>query len=406
MSSTSTPGSGTLYTVNVRNFGATGNGVTNDFQAFRNAVAAIPAGSSGVIFVPPGTYNVDNLQFLDSLSPCINLPGPNNDRDNISLVGADKDRCILVSTQNTNVLFPVVQACNHCAIRSLTMQSTLGRCVHWDQPASSALTVEDCSFNSGSGNGVSTGVASGSNLIVRNNEFGTISGSFNNNCTMHNSGADIADFAQLWWYGNVFHGNASQGMGIDMTPGTNHVLAYVFANKTRAFNTDNSSGLGIQMNVASPNLLTCYVDDTVEVWNQGSTSKFWNYVWFGQIGYYVKSGTINEGDCVVVTPGIAVSADTGTVAQSSAANQSFPAVALESGASATRIRLATGRYAEVNCDATATAIGDIICTSATAALATTNNAQTDIRKILGWAATSKGAVTGRVTVLLNQSLKW
>src|SRR5262245_3720632 len=41
--------------VNVRDFGATGDGVTDDTQAIRNAIAAAKASGQGVLF-PAGTY--------------------------------------------------------------------------------------------------------------------------------------------------------------------------------------------------------------------------------------------------------------------------------------------------------------------------------------------------------------
>lgn len=41
---------------NVRDFGATGNGVTDDAQAFRDTVAAAKAAGGGTVYIPAGTY--------------------------------------------------------------------------------------------------------------------------------------------------------------------------------------------------------------------------------------------------------------------------------------------------------------------------------------------------------------
>ncbi len=43
--------------VSVRWFGAKGDGITDDTEAFRKAIAA--AGEGGTVFVPPGVYKID-----------------------------------------------------------------------------------------------------------------------------------------------------------------------------------------------------------------------------------------------------------------------------------------------------------------------------------------------------------
>src|SRR5258708_7158297 len=45
--------------VNVRVFGARGDGITNDTAAFTNAEAALSA-AGGTIVIPPGTYLITN----------------------------------------------------------------------------------------------------------------------------------------------------------------------------------------------------------------------------------------------------------------------------------------------------------------------------------------------------------
>lgn len=47
-----------LPVYNVKNYGATGNGVTDDTVAIRNALAAAEAAGGGIIYLPAGTYNV------------------------------------------------------------------------------------------------------------------------------------------------------------------------------------------------------------------------------------------------------------------------------------------------------------------------------------------------------------
>jgi hypothetical protein len=43
--------------INVKDYGATGNGTTNDTTAIRNAIAALPA-NGGIVFFPAGTYKM------------------------------------------------------------------------------------------------------------------------------------------------------------------------------------------------------------------------------------------------------------------------------------------------------------------------------------------------------------
>jgi len=52
------------YVYNVRDYGATGNGTTDDTAAIQDAIDAAGAASGGVVFLPPGTYIVsDTLTF-------------------------------------------------------------------------------------------------------------------------------------------------------------------------------------------------------------------------------------------------------------------------------------------------------------------------------------------------------
>lgn len=53
--------------VNVRNFGAMGNGVTDDTAAFQAAINALPA-SGGVVVVPTGTYMIDATKSINMRS--------------------------------------------------------------------------------------------------------------------------------------------------------------------------------------------------------------------------------------------------------------------------------------------------------------------------------------------------
>jgi hypothetical protein len=75
-------------TISVKDFGAVGNGTTNDYTAFQNAVAAIPA-AGGILLIPAGTYYLGNTGILISRSN-ITIVGEGMPRiadNNLSLVG-------------------------------------------------------------------------------------------------------------------------------------------------------------------------------------------------------------------------------------------------------------------------------------------------------------------------------
>src|SRR5690348_17230170 len=60
--------------VNVKSYGALGDGSTDDTTSIQNAIAAVAAGTAlGTIFFPPGTYIVSGI----TLPPGITLQGAN-----------------------------------------------------------------------------------------------------------------------------------------------------------------------------------------------------------------------------------------------------------------------------------------------------------------------------------------
>ena len=74
--------------VSVKDFGAIGDGTTNNYTAFQNAVAAIPA-AGGILLIPAGTYYLGNTGILISRSN-ITIVGEGMPRiadNNLSLVG-------------------------------------------------------------------------------------------------------------------------------------------------------------------------------------------------------------------------------------------------------------------------------------------------------------------------------
>jgi polygalacturonase len=47
--------------INVKNFGAKGDGITNDYAAIQKAIAELHRIKTGIIFFPKGVYKVDEV---------------------------------------------------------------------------------------------------------------------------------------------------------------------------------------------------------------------------------------------------------------------------------------------------------------------------------------------------------
>ena len=60
--------------INVRDYGAVGNGSTDDKQAIQNAINAVPSGG-GVVYFPSGTYRITGKLTLSDTQNCIILEG-------------------------------------------------------------------------------------------------------------------------------------------------------------------------------------------------------------------------------------------------------------------------------------------------------------------------------------------
>ena len=60
--------------INVRDYGAVGNGSTDDKQAIQNAINAVPSGG-GVVYFPSGTYRITGKLTLSDSQNCIILEG-------------------------------------------------------------------------------------------------------------------------------------------------------------------------------------------------------------------------------------------------------------------------------------------------------------------------------------------
>ena len=132
-------------TFNVKQFGARGDGVTNDISAILAAVNAADAKGGGVILFPPGTYLVssaipmrNNLQFVGSgLSTCVRLKAGSQD----NVFGE-----ATTTSQTHNVVIRDLQIDGNNANVPLTTDDSLLNGIRWNQVSYSKI-INVCIIN-------------------------------------------------------------------------------------------------------------------------------------------------------------------------------------------------------------------------------------------------------------------
>lgn len=395
--------SGTRVTAQVETATAVGNQVITvglggqfaDLQAAVDSITDSSASKRYVILVLPGTFILNDPLTLNG-----SQAGAGGGKDFISLVGIDRDSCVISRASSRGVLSPVIQAADHCRIANLTVTSSVSRLIHWDTTAGSALTIENCYFpEGGGGSGVSTGINSASRLRVTNCEFGQA------HCAVHNaSGASPDPPGTFEFIGNVM--GAATHVGIDMTSGDSNLQAHIAGNSLTGYGelvrisvTDDSSArLIVYTDLISGGSFT----------NPQHATRFWNRILFPQTrAMRVASPGLTEGAIATARFGSDLSSiEVGTT---TTPGDLYPVVIVERSFSPDPpIRVATGPYAEVLIDAgTEVRQGDAIVTGTLAGQGVVDNAQADLRRILGYALTEKSSGTvGRVVVRLNRVLSW
>jgi hypothetical protein len=102
---------------NVKTFGAVGDGITNDRTAIGNAIAAAQAAGGGVVFFPPGTYNI----VRTNSNPIYLLSGAA--QGNILFLGCGASSILSVSGDASGTgdmeLFQLFNGCLYVAWKSL-----------------------------------------------------------------------------------------------------------------------------------------------------------------------------------------------------------------------------------------------------------------------------------------------
>ena len=92
-------GGGGTGIYNVRHYGATGDGVTDDSAAIAAAIAAADAAGGGTVFFPTGTYAATNIALAGVANIKLQGAGPGSILDN-----SGNNTCVFVASAGTNHL--------------------------------------------------------------------------------------------------------------------------------------------------------------------------------------------------------------------------------------------------------------------------------------------------------------
>lgn len=231
------------YAHNVRDFGAVGDGVTDDTTAFEAAIAAMPV-AGGVLHVPEGTYVVQLTTDKDRLTVAgigqasvLRSPdGAASSSRTLILAGNDctlRDITVNGSVELNNSWNSIVHDCtinaagfdyglrlerpvfNH--VTSCRISSALLACIHSNQNPSSGLRVTDCKISDSGQDGllVTLGHTTPSETKV--------SHSFLNNHFLSNDryGLSIDGVHDNLIVGNIFERNGPAGIRLSRIVETN-----------------------------------------------------------------------------------------------------------------------------------------------------------------------------------------
>jgi hypothetical protein len=98
--------------INVRDYGAVGNGSTDDKQAIQNAINAVPSGG-GVVYFPSGTYRITGKLTLSDTQNCIILEGCGAD------TGHNGEGSTIYQYDGVNTEFIEINGADNITIRHL-----------------------------------------------------------------------------------------------------------------------------------------------------------------------------------------------------------------------------------------------------------------------------------------------
>ena len=195
---------------NVKNYGATGNGTTDDTAAIQNAVNALAAYGQGLLYFPAGTYSISSMIYLHGLNnfeirgigatlkassslETVDIGGDLlrlDDCSNFTINGLTLDADSSQRTQNANPCSLRLSEAVNFHITDCTFNNTIGDAIYMcamsasnDATATHDGLVEGCSINSAWRNGIS--IIHASRVLIESNLIQNVSG------TAPESGIDV-----------------------------------------------------------------------------------------------------------------------------------------------------------------------------------------------------------------------
>ncbi|CAH1223407.1 hypothetical protein PAECIP111891_05518 [Paenibacillus allorhizoplanae] len=226
--------------INVRDYGATGNGIASDLLAFQEAIAHLPA-EGGRLFIPAGTYLLEPVEGQDSVPDSVIkhhllLAGKNNvhiigegDASVLRLTSADHHGVRLLGVTNASVQDIAIELRNQPFLRH--NRSLI------DVAGSQNVTIQNVTLRNSGGSGIqidsSTGVSVKNNNIDHVNMNGIavlasrqvfvegnhITNSRDNAITVNKLGSTAREPQYIRILGNVIDGVTDQS-GIGIASGT------------------------------------------------------------------------------------------------------------------------------------------------------------------------------------------
>jgi parallel beta-helix repeat protein len=291
----------------VKRYGATGDGTTDDRAAIVAAVAACGAAGGGVVHIPSGTYSVDTDSYADAISlpdNCHVLMAPDaviqlaaldagddahaifriNGADNVHVSGGtiigqrtgpssgEHGFGIYVSGGSTNVL-----------IENVEIIDQWGDAIYIGGTQNSNITVRNCLIDNCRRNGIS--VTNGIHVLIAANTFSNINGTdpqvgidlepnadqsvedvriianqfrdcVNGGLSINGQNATNQTVQHVVIEGNFFHCPDTMGIAL-LGPGTSDCIAngnYI-RNTTYAFYIDNYP---VRLNIIGNYIYSCY----------------------------------------------------------------------------------------------------------------------------------------------------
>jgi hypothetical protein len=214
--------------VNVRDYGATGDGTTDDRPAIVSAISALDAAGGGTLLLPKGTYAIsDTVQLVSNMRLVGVGRGATTIKPSASWGGWAMVQDPGGSITNTEVSGITFDAANQVA-----------ESLRFIVAGTKNITVRDCEFKNLPSSAAGLVLNLCSNVHIENNIFTGLGSATQRALLMFNSASHITVI------GNMFTG-FNMSIGIDNFTAPCHNIS-IFGNRFK-----NIGGYGIRMNEAS-----------------------------------------------------------------------------------------------------------------------------------------------------------